>query len=309
VSAEEYFMIEPPSSALKRPVAAGSVELVLQPRSRDLGEFTVRRVLPAAERRMVGPFIFFDHMGPVEFPPGKGVDVRPHPHICLATVTYLFEGEIVHRDNLGYTQTIKPGAVNWMTAGRGIVHSERTSAERRMHAHRLHGIQSWVALPLEHEETEPSFVHYDAETLPRVDRDGVSMRVIAGTAYGARSPVRTLSETFYVEADFAAGASLLMPDDFTDRGAYVVSGKVVIEGAEYEPGALVLLRRGSAPEITAAGAAKLMLLGGEPLSGEREVWWNFVASSSARMEQAKRDWKEGRFAQVPGEVEFIPLPE
>jgi redox-sensitive bicupin YhaK (pirin superfamily) len=289
--------------------AGSAVELVLKPRPRDLGEFTVRRVLPSSERRMVGPFIFFDHMGPVEFPPGKGVDVRPHPHICLATVTYLFEGEIVHRDNLGFNQTIKPGAVNWMTAGRGIVHSERTSAERRAQAHRLHGIQSWVALPLEHEEVEPSFVHYAADTLPHVERNGVSMRVIAGEAYGARSPVRTLSDTFYVEANFTPGAALTLPADITDRGAYVVTGKVTIEGDEYEPGALVLFRTGAPAEIAASAAAKVMLLGGAPLSGEREIWWNFVASSAERMERAKRDWKEGRFGQVPGEVEFIPLPE
>ena len=295
-------------SPARSAVSGSAVELVLRPRPRDLGDFTVRRVLPAAERRMVGPFIFFDHMGPVEFPPGKGVDVRPHPHICLATVTYLFEGEIVHRDSLGFTQTIEPGAVNWMTAGRGIVHSERTSPERRAKPHRLHGIQSWIALPREHEEIEPSFVHYAADTLPRVELPDITLRVIAGAAYGVRSPVRALSDTFYVEADFEAGASLLPPDDFTDRAAYVVTGRVSIEGTDYEPGALVLFREGASPEIKAPDGAKLMLLGGEPL-GEREIWWNFVASSPERMEQAKRDWKEGRFANVPGEVEFIPLPE
>jgi redox-sensitive bicupin YhaK (pirin superfamily) len=289
----------------------GAVSLVLEPRLRDLGELQVRRVLPAAERRMIGPFIFFDHMGPVQFPPGQGIDVRPHPHICLATVTYLFEGEIVHRDSLGYVQTIEPGAVNWMTAGRGIVHSERTSAERRAEAHRLHGIQSWVALPLEHEETAPSFLHYPAEALPAIERDGARMRLIAGAAFGERSPVPALSEMFYVDVDLQPGASAEVPPGFADRAVYVVSGEIFVKGEEqrYGSGSLLVIAEGKRAAITTVVPSRAMLLGGARLEGERHIWWNFVASSAERIEQGKADWTTGKFGKVPGEVEFIPLPE
>jgi redox-sensitive bicupin YhaK (pirin superfamily) len=294
---------------LKPGAATSSVELVLKPRSRDLGGFSVRRVLPSSERQMIGPFIFFDHMGPVEFAPGEGIDVRPHPHVCLATVTYLFEGEIIHRDSLGHEQAIRPGAVNWMTAGRGIVHSERTAPERRRAKHRLHGIQSWVALPREHEEIEPSFVHHAAGTLPRIEQPGVRIVLIAGEAFGARSPVATLSETLYAEVDLMARASMRLPDGIEERGVYIVDGHLMVEGVEYEPGSLLAFAATAQPVIEARGATKLMLLGGAALPEKRLIWWNFVTSSEARMDRAKRDWKEGRFAKVPGEVEFIPLPE
>ena len=295
---------------MRRPDAAtSSVELVLKPRSRDLGGFSVRRVLPSGERQMIGPFIFFDHMGPVEFSSGEGVDVRPHPHVCLATVTYLFEGEIIHRDSLGYEQAIRPGAVNWMTAGRGIVHSERTSQERRRAKHRLHGIQSWVALPREHEEVAPSFVHHSADSLPRIEEAGRRIVLIAGEAFGERSPVTTLSETLYAEVDLTAGAAFELPEGIEERGVYLVDGGLAVEGVTYEAGSLLVFASGAAPELRAAGEAKLMLLGGAPLPEKRLIWWNFVTSTEARMAQAKQDWKEGRFEKVPGEDEFIPLPE
>jgi redox-sensitive bicupin YhaK (pirin superfamily) len=286
-----------------------SIELVLKPRERDLGGFSVRRVLPSSERQMVGPFIFFDHMGPVEFAPGEGIDVRPHPHVCLATVTYLFEGEIIHRDSLGYEQAIQPGAINWMTAGRGIVHSERTSLTRRQNSHRLHGIQSWVALPQQHEEIEPSFVHYPAADLPRIERAGVRVGVIAGSALGQRSPIVTLSETLYLEVDIEPGVSWTIPGHVQERAAYIVSGEIVVDGSPHGRGELLIFKSDVAVRIDARSSVKIMVLGGAPLPGKRLIWWNFVTSSAARMEQAKADWREGRFASVPGEVEFIPLPE
>jgi redox-sensitive bicupin YhaK (pirin superfamily) len=288
------------------------IDLVLRARPRDLGGFTVRRALPSPQRRLVGPFIFWDHMGPMQFEPGKGVGVRPHPHINLATVTYLFDGEIVHKDSLGSDQPIRPGAVNWMTAGSGIVHSERTapSALAASEGPRMHGIQSWVALPEADEETEPSFHHHAAETLPSLKLPGAELRVLAGTAYGKTSPVRTFSPMFYVEARLDAGADLALPDGYEERAAYVVEGAVTCDGERLDAGAMVIAKAASPARVHAAEASRVMLLGGAPLGGLRHIWWNFVSSSEARIERAKGDWKEGRFAKVPGDdQEFIPLPE
>ena len=287
----------------------GTIEQLIEPRARDLGGFEVRRVLPHGRRRMVGPFIFFDHIGPVLFAPGKGVDVRPHPHVCLATVTYLFEGDLLHRDSLGCVQLIRPGDVNWMTAGRGIVHSERTSPESRASGARLHGIQSWVALPRAVEETDPTFLHHGVAELPLLEHQGVRLRLIAGNAWGARSPVATLSEMFYVDAAFEPGGRVVLDGEHAERAIYVVTGAVAIDD---EPpiasGNMVVLAGRAEVTIRSPGGARAMLLGGAPLDGERHIWWNFVASSPERIERAKRDWAEERFARVPGEDERIPLP-
>ncbi len=285
------------------------VDLEIQARERDLGGFTVRRVLPAVARRRVGPFVFFDHMGPVALPTGEGLDVRPHPHIALATVTYLFEGEILHKDSLGSVQPIRAGDVNWMLAGRGIAHSERSSAEERQRGVRLHGIQSWVALPLEHEEDAPSFDHHPASTIPRVQRDGVRLDVIAGTAFGEKSPVRVLSPTLYVHALFDRGAKLTLGAEHVERAVCVAVGTVTCDGRVLHEGSLAVLTEGAAVEIAASENARVMILGGARLEGERHVWWNFVSSSRERIERAKDDWRNGRFAKVPGETEFIPLPD
>jgi redox-sensitive bicupin YhaK (pirin superfamily) len=290
----------------------GTPELatVIDARARDLGGFTVGRVLPAAARRLIGPFIFFDHMGPAAFPPGQGIDVRPHPHIGLATVSYLFEGEIVHRDSLGSHQAIRPGDVNWMTAGRGIVHSERTGAELRQAASRLDGLQLWVALPRSHEETDPEFHHHPARHLPTVDIAGTRVRVLAGSAFGATSPVRTFSPLFYVDAAMPAGSELPLPNEHEERAAYVVSGSVECGNERAERGRMLVFTPGAAATLRAVSDARLALIGGAPIDGERHIFWNFVSSSRARIEQAKRDWREGRFAKVPGdEQEFIPLPD
>jgi redox-sensitive bicupin YhaK (pirin superfamily) len=290
-------------------VTSDDIELLIEPRARDLGGFEVRRVLPHARRRMVGPFIFFDHFGPVEFARGSGIDVRPHPHICLATVTYLFEGELVHRDSLGFVQTIVPGDVNWMTAGSGIVHSERTSAEQRAAGARIHGIQSWVALPRAAEEVEPAFRHHGADELPLVEREGVTLRLIAGNAWGEASPVRTLSELHYADAIFAPGARLTLPAQLSARAVYVVEGEIQVDdGPLIVAGRMAVLAPGSDLVLGTRAPARAMLLGGAPLDGERHIWWNFVASSPARIERAKRDWADDRFGRVPGDAERIPLP-
>jgi redox-sensitive bicupin YhaK (pirin superfamily) len=281
---------------------------VLHPDKRDLGEFTVSRLLPSKRRPRVGPFVFFDYIGPADFPPGKGVNVRSHPHIGLATITYLFEGEILHRDNLGYVQTIRPGAVNWMTAGKGIVHSEKVTDEVLASGQRLHGIQTWVALPLEYEETDPRFEHYPADAIPAVESDGASLRVVIGSAYGATSPVTSESEIVYVEARLAAGTELELPE--TDELAvFVVEGDCTVGGETAPPGTLAVLADGTSAKLRAATDTHLMLCGGGTLEGPRIVWWNLVNSSRERIEQAKRDWREGRFPPVPGETDFIPLPD
>ncbi|MGA7540293.1 MAG: pirin family protein [Steroidobacteraceae bacterium] len=282
---------------------------LIDARARDLGGFTVGRVLPTAARKLIGPFIFFDHMGPADFPPGRGIDVRPHPHIGLATVTYLFEGEIVHRDSLGSHQPIRPGDVNWMTAGRGIVHSERTGTEPRRAGSRLNGLQLWVALPLEHEEAEPEFHHHPARALPSLEIAGTRVRVLAGSAFGASSPVRTHSPLFYVDAAMPAGSELPLPEEHEQRAAYVVEGTVACGGEPAQRGRMMVLTPGARVCLRAVSDARVALIGGAPLAGERHIFWNFVSSSEARIEQAKRDWRAGRFPKVPGdEREFIPLP-
>ncbi len=288
----------------------GSIELVITARPRDLGGFSVGRVLPAMQRRLVGPFIFFDHMTRHELAPGHGMDVRPHPHIGLATVTYLFDGEIIHRDSLGSRQAIVAGDVNWMSAGRGIVHSERTGDERRRTGGVVHGIQSWVALPATDEEMAPSFEHHPRETLPLVERPGARLRILAGHAYGARAPVGVRSPTLYVHAELDDGAQLPLTDEHDERAAYVVEGEIGCEGPSYGPGSMLIFRKGADVGLRARGAARVMLLGGAALEGPRHIFWNFVASSKDRIERAKQEWKDGAFPRVPGDdVEFIPLPE
>jgi redox-sensitive bicupin YhaK (pirin superfamily) len=289
---------------------SAAIETIIVPRTRDLGDgFEVRRVLPSVERRTVGPFVFFDQLGPTILRTGTGLDVRPHPHIGLATVTYLFDGEILHRDSLGTVQPIRPGAVNWMTAGRGIVHSERTPPELRTGPARLFGIQTWVGLPKENEETEPDFIHHAEEALPVVDDDGKRVRIIAGAFQGVRSPLALFSETFYADAALAAGARLEIPTGYEERAIYIAAGCIEIGGDIFEEGRMLVLRRAAPVTLAAAGPARALLLGGAPLDGPRHLWWNFVSSSAERIEQAKADWREGRFLQVPGETEFIPLPE
>ncbi|MCW5889196.1 MAG: pirin family protein [bacterium] len=298
---------EPPDV---EPRGCPALELVLAPRERDLGGFSVRRALPAPQRHMVGPFIFWDQMGPARFAPGRGIDVRPHPHIGLATVTYLFEGEILHRDSLGTVQPIRPGAVNWMTAGRGIVHSERTPPAARAAGPALSGIQAWVALPREHEETAPAFSHHAAEALPVLDDAGARVRVIAGTFAGARSPVPVRWETLYVDVQLRPGGRFALPSEHAERALYVAEGRVVIAGDDAPAGRMLVFRPGDTIVIAAPAdtAARVLCLGGAPMDGPRHVWWNFVSSSRERLDAAAADWEAGRFPAVPGETERIPLP-
>lgn len=290
----------------------GAVETIIVPRTRDLGGFEVRRVLPSHARQMVGPFIFFDQMGPATFNPGHGIDVPPHPHINLATVTYLFEGEIVHRDSLGTMQPIRPGAVNWMTAGRGIVHSERTGTELKARGFPLFGIQTWVALPAAHEEADPSFTHYSEADLPTLDAEGKRVRLMVGRAWGLVSPVLTFSDTIYADVMLAAGAALPVDAAHEERAVYVVEGTVVIGGDFFSAGQMTVLCPGDAITVAnaASKAARVTVIGGETMDGPRHLWWNFVSSRRERIEQAKADWKAGRFSPVPGDAdEFIPLPD
>jgi redox-sensitive bicupin YhaK (pirin superfamily) len=289
--------------------ACRALETMVVPRPRDIGGFEVRRALPSAQRRNIGPFVFFDLMGPAELAAGFGMDVRPHPHIGLATVTYLFEGTIVHRDSLGSVQTIEPGAVNWMTAGRGIVHSERSDNQLKKKRQRLSGIQIWVALPKEYEEADPEFTHYPADSLPRGDGEGKTVRMIAGSLYGKASPVKIFSNLFYADAAVEEGASLLLDNEYEERGIYLLEGNVEIHGQRFEPGRLLVFSSGEEIAIKSLSSARFVLFGGEPLDAPRHVWWNFVSSSRERIEQAKSDWKRGRFAPVPGDSEFIPLPD
>lgn len=285
------------------------VETVIDARAREIAGFQVRRVLPSAARRMVGPFTFLDQMGAAVFAPGQGIDVRPHPHIGLATVTYLFEGELLHRDSLGSQQTIRPGDINWMTAGKGIVHSERTPSEHRQSGSRLHGLQLWVALPVEHEEAEPSFRHYPGATLPERDEGGVQLRVLAGSAYDMTSPVSTLSSLFYVHVAMAEGSELALPTEHPERALYVVDGALSCGAERAEAGRMLVCAQGARLCLRAERATRLVLLGGAPLDGKRYIDWNFVSSSKDRIAQARRDWKDGRFPLVPGdEGEPIPLP-
>jgi hypothetical protein len=286
----------------------GVVELVVGPRLRPLEGFTVNRVWPTPRRRLIGPFVFLDHLLAAGLPAGQGFDVPPHPHIGLATVTWLFEGELMHADSLGIRQAIRPGELNWMTAGRGIAHSERSTDAERARASRIHGTQAWVALPEAAEIGEPAFEHVATGDLPALDLDGARLTLIAGEAYGARSPVRTASPLFYVEARLAPGAALAFPPELGERGIYVVDGEIGIDGELFGAGRLLTLANGRACSIRADVAATLMLLGGEPLPGDRAIWWNFVASDPARIEAAKRDWAADRFPRVPGDDERMPVP-
>jgi len=284
------------------------IEAIVAARRKDLGGgLEVGRVLPSAGRRMVGPFAFIDHMGPVSFAPGEGIDVRPHPHIGLATVTYLFEGEILHQDSLDTVQTILPGEVNWMTAGRGIVHSERTRKEWRARGGQMEGIQAWVALPREHEEADPHFAHHDSDELPRFEETGVRGTLIAGTFLGLRA-LETLSPLFYVHLEMRPGSRFALPFDHAERAAYVVNGAVTVEGSTLAAGQLVVFAPGEADIETADASARVMLMGGAPV-GPRHLWWNFVSSSLDRIEDARRDWGAGRMKLPPSDDrEFIPLP-
>jgi len=292
------------------PQRSDLIETVIVPRTRDLGGFEVRRVLPSRMRQMVGPFIFFDHMGPVEFSAGNGIDVRPHPHINLATVTYLFDGEIIHRDSLGTMMPIRRGAVNWMTAGRGIVHSERTSPELKARGSRVFGLQTWVAMPAAHEETDPSFFHYEATELPVLEAEDKRVRLVVGQAWGLRSPVETFTDTIYADVMLEPGAMLPLETAHEERAVYVVSGEVTIGSDHFPSGQLLVLRQGTISVRNAEDeATRLVLVGGETMDGPRHIWWNFVSSRLDRIEQAKADWKVGRFGTVPGDAEeFIPLP-
>jgi redox-sensitive bicupin YhaK (pirin superfamily) len=287
-----------------------ALELVVVPRVRDLGDgFEVRRALPSEKQQMVGPFIFFDQMGPAQFLAGHGLDVRPHPHIGLATVTYLFDGRVMHRDSEGNALEITPGAMNLMTAGRGIAHSERTPASARRGGDELFGIQSWIALPPTHEEIDPSFQHFEATDLSVVEGDGLWARVIAGSAFGQHSPVGMFSEWFYAEVVLEPGTSAPLDPDHEERAIYLVEGEVDIAGEAFEAPRLLIFRPGDRITVRAMRRARLMFLGGSALEGPRYIWWNFVSSRRDRIVQAKEDWKSGRFAPVPDETEFIPLPE
>jgi len=289
--------------------ACDAIERVIVPRTSDIGGFSVRRALPSAQRRMVGPFIFLDHMGPAEFRSGQGIDVRPHPHIGLATVTYLFDGQIMHRDSLGSVAAITPGAVNWMTAGRGIAHSERTAPDHRVAGEPLHGLQCWVALPVTQEEGAPGFVHHGAHELPTESDEGKTIRVVAGTFLGLTSPVVPGWETLFADVALAAGAKLPLDAETEERAIYLVSGEVDIAGDRFEAGRLLVFKPGDRITVTALTPARLAVVGGAAMDGPRHIWWNFVSSRQDRIEQAKADWKAGRFDAVPGESDFIPLPE
>lgn len=285
-----------------------AVNLLIEPAVKSLGEFNVRRALPDKRRQRIGPFIFFDHMGPADFPPGTGVNVRSHPHIGLATITYLFDGEILHRDSLGCVQPVRPGAVNWMTAGRGIVHSEKVTDEVLASGQHLHGIQAWVALPSDKEEVDPGFDHYPADEIPSTNLPGADVTVVVGAAYGVESPVRTESEVLYVQVDLQAGATIGLPQ-VEELGAYVVAGEVEIDDTAIVAGTMAVLQNDTAADVTARSDSRLILAGGAALEGERFIWWNFVSSSQQRLDEAKRRWRDRAFPQVPGEPEFIPLPE
>lgn len=290
--------------------AADAIEHIIVPRLKDLGAFNVRRALPAAKRQMVGPFIFLDQFGPGEAISSEKFDVRPHPHIGLATVTYLYEGEIVHRDSVGSQQTIVPGDVNWMTAGRGIAHSERGTEESRGKLVRSHGFQTWVALPKLREEADPSFFHHGRDELPIIAGDGATVRLAVGSLYGERAPVATFTEMFFADVTLAEGAKLPLDASHEERAAYLAQGTVEIGGEVFEPGRLVVFKPGDGMMVKARTPARLILLGGEPMDGPRHIWWNFVSSSKERIDQAKEDWRSGRFDKVFGdETDFIPLPE
>jgi len=303
----QRFTVMPTQSKDRSVESEATLERIIEPDSKDLGGFSVLRVLPAPARRMVGPFIFFDHFGPAEFPVGEGVQVRPHPHIGISTVTYLFEGEIIHRDSLGYLQPIQAEAVNLMTAGRGIVHSERAGDDIDR-VSQLHGIQAWMALPLEQEECAPDFSHYPASEIPGFDHEGVSIRVIIGEVFGRESSVTQHVPTLYLECRFPAGAVLELPHGHDEVAAYVVSGELRVGQAVVAEGRMAVAAAGETLRLQASRDSHVMIVGGAKL-GERHIWWNYVSSSRQRIEQAKEDWRDGRFDAVPGETEFIPLPD
>lgn len=285
-----------------------AIERMIRPKEHDLGGFSVWRALPSAQKRMVGPWIFFDHIGPAEFAPGQGIDIRPHPHINLATVTYLLEGELLHRDSLGNEQIIRPGAINLMVAGRGIVHSERQREQVKAKGNRLEGLQLWLALPEADEEVEPAFHHYSSEEIPQAVIDGVSVSVLIGEAYGLRSPVRSFAKTLYVEAILKKGQCLTLPDGVSERALYIVSGCLTVMDNRVNHNNLAVLNSERGITVKAEQDSRLAVIGGDPV-GSRHIWWNFVSSRKARIEQAKRDWRSGNFANVPGdEGEYIPLP-
>jgi redox-sensitive bicupin YhaK (pirin superfamily) len=278
--------------------------------TRDLGDgFSVKRVIPQTELRSLGPFVFFDYFGPATFAPGKGLDVRPHPHIGLATVTYLFEGEIMHRDSLGSVQPIRPGAVNWMTAGRGIVHSERTPPQTRAAGHTMHGIQSWIGLPQKDEEAPPTFVHVGEKELPSKTIGGATLRIVAGMAYGLKAPLPTFSPVLYVDAKLQPGATLELSDEHPERGIFVVDGAVDLGGTKADAGTMIMFAPEENVSITASDSARVMLVGGAPLDGPRHLWWNFVSSTKERIERAKAEWRSNPTGHIDGDDEFIPLPD
>ena len=292
--------------------AVDAIEMVIIPRARDLGGFEVRRALPSPKRQMVGPFIFFDQMGPSEFVIGEGIDVRPHPHINLATVTYLFDGEIMHRDSLGTEIAIRPGAVNLMTAGSGIVHSERTDPVERARGPRLFGLQTWVALPREHEEMDPAFAHCAKTDLPTLNDGGIRARLVAGSAWGMTSPLQSVSDMIYADIELQPGACVPIEPNAEERALYTVAGTIEIGGVRHEPGELLVLRPGDPITVRSVGSAdaRFVLVGGATMDGPRYIWWNFVSSRKERIEQAKAEWKERRFDTVPGDPEeFVPLPQ
>lgn len=284
-----------------------AIERVIVPRTSDLGNFAVRRALPAVGKRMIGPFVFFDEFGPHEFHLGDGMDVRPHPHIGLSTVTYLFDGQIMHRDSLGFVQPINPGDVNLMTAGRGIVHSERTPMELRSGGARLFGVQLWTALPQSHEEQAPTFEHISVDRLPRIVGEGKRIRLIMGQAYGEQSPINVPHPTLYAEVMMSPGSLLPLDGDYEERAIYIISGEVDIAGDTFGPQRLLVFKPGDRISILALSNARIMVLGGEPMDGPRHIWWNFVSSRKERIELAAAEWRAGRFDTVPGEHEFIPL--
>lgn len=297
-------------------VGMDAIETLIVPRARDLGGFEVRRALPAPKRQMVGPFIFFDQAGPAELLTGKGVDVRPHPHIGLGTVTYLYQGDFHHKDSTGADQVIRPGELNWMVAGRGVTHSERTSAAARQGPSSLFGIQTWIALPEEFEDVAPTFEHHGKETLPVLEDNGISVRLILGNAYGKVAPAKMMSETFYADVTLEAGKRLPLPDDHEDRGIYIVEGSISVAGQDYGPAQMMVFRPGDKITIAAGETgARLMILGGETFSGPRYIWWNFVASSQERIEAAKEEWRAGNWGKGQFDLppddrdEFIPLPD
>lgn len=284
-----------------------AVKLILEPKEKDLGGFSVRRLLPTTELRSVGPFVFFDHLGPAVFPPGEGLDVRPHPHIGLATITYIFEGEITHRDSLGVVQQIRPNEINWMTAGKGISHSERTPPEVRQKGHTLHALQLWVALPEKDEQITPSFTHYDSDALPLLREGDKSIRVMIGKAFGIESAVKAYSQTLYVEVNLKAGERIIVPEHIEERAVYVISGCLIAKATTIPVHTMVVFDQTPSIELTANEDSTLIFIGGEPL-GKRFMWWNLVSTRNDLLESAKRSWREGSFPKVPGETEFIPLP-